>query len=106
MPSGVPSLPVITAVKPGFESADVTVLLYPGHMTSFYLNISVFTENGALVMTEQVSLSIASPDQMNYTVVLTLPPGRYRFSVTAGNAFGSSEESDMFPTTPGVGVEG
>ena len=68
--------------------------------------ICVFTENEALVMTELVSLSVASPNQMHYTVSLTLPPGRYRFSVTAGNAFSSSGKSDMFPTTPGVGVEG
>ena len=43
---------------------------------------------------------------MNYMAVLTLSPGRYRYSVTAGNVIVSSEKSDMFPATPGVGVEG
>ena len=102
--SGIPSLPVITAVKPGFESANVTVLLYPGHMSSFYLTISAFNQNEAPDVTEQFGLSVVSTDKMNYTVALTLPPGRYRFSVVASNAFGRTEESEMFPII--MNVEG
>ena len=44
-----------------------------------------------------------SHELMNYTVELTLPPGRYKFSVKAGNPFGCSESSEVVPMS---GIEG
>ena len=99
-------MPAITEVKPGFESVTLTVLLYAGDLSSFSLNISVFNGSGKFIKVVPVSQSVVSPDERNYTFTFALPPGNYRFSVVAGNTFGSSDESEMFPSNPGMGVEG
>ena len=43
------------------------------------------------------------PDLMTYTFELTLPSGVYQLSVKAGNPFGCSEDSDVFPAS---GIKG
>ena len=81
-------------------------ITYVGHSTSLYMDISVFNNNtgGNLMTVRQhvAKTSITMGEQLSkYSLELIIPPGLYRFSVRAGNMFGSSKESDTYPS-PGI----
>ena len=94
------SKPTIVSVKTELMSVVLTVQLDSGHPPP--LNITVFVTNQTGFVAKFV-WSALSPNFMNYTVELSLPPGVYRFTVRASNSFGSSEASEVYPP---LGMDG
>ena len=109
MSSGVPSEPRITGVTAGVHMFTLTIQLYAGHSTSVYFNVAIVdVPNNMMSRVEnlQTEESISS-DLMNYTITVPFSQrGRRHFIVTARNAFGSSMESEMYPSMGMMGVEG
>ena len=79
----------------GTLSASLTVQLYNGHSSTLSLTIFATNQTGFGTMFVQ-SINVMSPNLKNYTVMVKLSPGVYRFTVTANNSFGSIEKSPPF----------
>lgn len=101
--AGALSKPTIVSVKTELMSVLLTVQLDSGHPLP--LNITVFVTNQTGLVTTFV-WSALSPNLMNYTVELSLPPGVYRFNVQASNSFGSSRASEVYPPLEMDGIIG
>ena len=87
----------------------LTVQLYAGHTSSVYFNVAaVDVQNNMMSRAEnlQPQESISS-SLMEYTVIVSFSQrGPRHFIVTARNSFGSSMESEMYPSMGMIGVEG
>ena len=85
-------------------SASLTVQLYNGH-SSISLTVFATNQTGFGTMFVQ-SKNVMSPNLKNYTVMVQLSSGVYRFTVTANNSFGSIEKSNIYPSVRMDGIEG
>ena len=87
----------------------LTVQLYAGHTSSVYFNVAVVdVQNNMMSRVEnlQPQESISS-SLMEYTITVPFSQrGHRHFIVTARNSFGSSMESEMYPSMGMIGVEG
>ena len=107
--TGIPSAPMINSVTGGVNMFTLTVQLYAGHTSSLYFNVSIINTqtNAVLLMPDLRSHTSVSPNLMNYTItVLFGQSGQYRFTVSAGNQFGRTMESESYPSMmmDGVGM--
>ena len=85
----------------------LTVELYAGHTSSLYFNVSIISMQGSILMKNIQLQNSVSTNLMNYTITVPFnQPGETRFMVTAGNSFGDTMESAMYPPMGMDGVEG
>ena len=104
---GVPSEPRITGVTPGVNKFILTVELYAGHASSLYFNVVIISMQGVLLVLNLQPQNSISTNLMNYTItILFNKPEQTRFMVTAGNSFGDTMESAIYPPMGMDGVEG
>ena len=94
------SKPTIVSVKTELMSVVLTVQLDSGHPPPLNITVFVTSQTGFV---DTFVWSVLSPNLMNYTMELSLPPGVYRFTVQASNSFGSSEASEVYPP---LGMDG
>lgn len=94
--AGLPSLPVITQVTSGVQSAILTVQLYAGHPSVLLLNVTATNQTGGNITFANLLQSDGIQNVTEYSVELPLPPGVYHFTVYASNLFGSTASSNVF----------
>ena len=88
----------------------LTIQLYAGHSSSVYFDVVVVDVPNNNMMSRVENLqpeeSISS-SLMEYTITVPFSQhGPRHFIVTVRNAFGSSMESEMYPSVGMIGVEG
>ena len=110
MSLGVPSEPRITGVTAGVNMFTLTVQLYAGHSSSVYFNLAIVDVPNNNMMSRVENLqpeeSISS-GLMEYTIAVPFSQrGPRHFIVTVRNVFGSSMESEIYPSMGMIGVEG
>ena len=87
----------------------LTVQLYAGHTSSVHFNVAIVdVQNNMISRVEnlQPQESISSYLMENTVIVSFSQRGHRHFIVTARNVFGSSMESEMYPSMGMIGVEG
>ena len=109
MSSGVPSEPRITGVTAGVHMFTLTVQLYAGHTSSVYFDVAIVDvpNNMMIRVVNQKPEESISSSLIEYTITVPFSQrGHYHFIVSSRNSFGSSMESEMYPSMGMIGVEG
>ena len=88
----------------------LTIQLYAGHSSSVYFDVAIVDVPNNNIMSRVENLQpekSLSSGLMEYTITVPFSQrGHHHFIVTARNSYGSSMESEMYPSMGMIGVEG